>query len=82
MTEVDKIIQIMPAEGWYAKFRDEDGEENYALVVCFAIVETEEEGHLYRSVRPMYSSPEGMIDFADEADSFAGLSHASEDAKE
>jgi len=74
MTEDDKIVQIMPAEGWVAAFEDEDGEEQIAALTCFALVETEEEGKVYRSVRPMIWSDEGIIDFADEDDTFTGLS--------
>lgn len=74
MTESDKIVQIMPAEDWVATYQDEDGEEQFSALTCFALVESEEDGKIYRSVRPMIWSDEGMIDFADEADTFVGLS--------
>ncbi|MEK7438845.1 MAG: hypothetical protein AAB150_18400 [Pseudomonadota bacterium] len=77
MTESDKIIQIMPAESWVATYQDEDGEDQVSELVCFALVESEDEGKVYRSVRPMIWGEEGMIDFADEADTFTGLSHIS-----
>ena len=77
MTEHDRIVQIMPAEGWVASFQDEDGEEQLSALTCFALVETDEDGKTYRSVRPMIWSDEGLIDIADEADTFAGLSRIS-----
>ena len=82
MTESDRIVQIMPAEDWVASYEDEDGEEQFSALVCFALVESEEDGKVYRSVRPMIWSDEGMVDFADEDESFAGLSRISAEASE
>jgi len=77
MTENDKIVQIMPAEGWVAAYQDEDGEEQFSALTCFALVESNEDGKTYRTVRPMIWGDEGMIDFADEGDTFTGLSRIS-----
>ena len=34
----DNVIQILPADGWYAKFKDSDGEFIQALA-CWALIE-------------------------------------------
>lgn len=78
MTEQDKILQIMPAEGWYATYEDEDGETTFSALVCFALVESEEEGKTHRAVRPMSWGSEGYVDFSDEDDTFSGLTRDTE----
>ena len=67
MTEDDKILQIMSADGWFAVHRGEDDQEALDPVVCFALVEVTEDGKAMRTVRPM-SWADDMIDFSDEAD--------------
>lgn len=68
-----RIIQMMPAEGWYAFFRDEeDNSLNFEPLVCFALTvnsasETE--------VRPMFWQ-DGYVDFADDYDNFEGIEQA------
>jgi hypothetical protein len=48
----ERILQLLPAEGWEAMFEDEDN----VTVVCFALVEsTDEEGAVSSAVRPMAS---------------------------
>lgn len=34
---LDRYIQIMPAEGWYAIYRGENGSEFKCKVTCFAL---------------------------------------------
>lgn len=64
-----KIIQMMPADGWYAFFKDEDGGMDYEPLVCFALT-SNAEGET--EIRPM-SWQDGFVDFCDEYDNFEGL---------
>jgi len=61
------IIQIMPADGWVIRYKDEDGNflrENDMPVVCFALIE-EENPHrankVERNVYPMVNFGEGIV---------------------
>jgi hypothetical protein len=63
----ERILQLLPAEGWEAMFEDEDN----VTVVCFALVETDEEGAVSSAVRPMASI--GDIEFCDDYPNFEGL---------
>lgn len=63
MSSQETIIQIMPATGWVAVY-DEDGEESAEALVCFALVETANNGVSRRDVRPMRVDGKG-IGFAD-----------------
>lgn len=65
-----RIIQIIPAEGWFAKYRNDDGSVFYSPLVCFALVE-EKNGHTF--VRGMDADSSGIIDFADEPQNFLGF---------
>jgi hypothetical protein len=75
MTEIDevmiapKIVQMMPADGWYAFFKDEDGGMDYEPLVCFALT-SNAEGET--EIRPM-SWQDGFVDFCDEYDNFEGI---------
>ncbi len=75
MTEIEetlsapKIIQMMPADGWYAFFKDEEGALDYEPLVCFALT-SNAEGET--EIRPM-SWQDGFVDFCDEYDNFEGL---------
>ena len=54
----EKILQLLPAEGWEAMFEDEDN----VAVVCFALVEsTDEEGAVSSAVRPMASIGDAIV---------------------
>jgi len=68
MSNLDNIIQIMPATGWVAVY-DEGGEESAQAIVCFALVESEAGGTRRRSVRPMCADGR-FVAFADEAPNF------------
>ncbi|WP_266172019.1 hypothetical protein [Dyella subtropica] len=68
MSDQETIIQIMPATGWVAVY-EMDGEESAEPIVCFALVETVENGVKRREVRPM-SADDKVIDFADDAENF------------
>jgi len=68
-----KIRQIIPAEGWFALFTDEEDDALLEPLTSFALVE-DEDG--FTEVRPM-SWQGSAIDFADEAEGFLGLEHLS-----
>ena len=71
----EKILQLLPAEGWEAMFEDEDN----VAVVCFALVEsTDEEGAVSSAVRPMASIGDA-IEFCDDYPNYAGLTRGEED---
>lgn len=74
MTDVDittapKIIQMMPAEGWYAFFKEEDDSMNFEPLVCFALTENAD-GET--EIRPMFWQ-DSYVDFADDYDNFEGI---------
>ncbi len=73
MAEQTKILQIIKADGWLAWYADEDGEEEYASLVCFALTETLRDGKLEQAVRPMRWLAEGRMGFADEEKNFGGV---------
>ncbi|WNL44711.1 hypothetical protein RKE25_14930 [Dyella sp. BiH032] len=68
MSNLDNIIQIMPAAGWVAVY-DEGGEESAQAIVCFALVESEAGGTRRRSVRPLCADGKAIV-LADEAPNF------------
>lgn len=76
MSSEENIIQIMPATGWVAVY-DMDGEESPEPLVCFALVESVEDGVKRRDVRPMCAN-ETLIEFADEAENFLRVAELSE----
>lgn len=68
-----RILQMMPAEGWYAFFRnEEDDSMNFEPLVCFALTENSE-GET--EVRPMFWQ-DSYVDFADDYDNFEGIEQA------
>lgn len=82
MADDTRILQIMPADGWYAVIADEEGEnQELESVACFALVEMTEEGEVTQLVRPMYWA-DGMIEFCDEADGFTGIVRAGDTGDE
>jgi hypothetical protein len=68
MSNLDTILQIMPATGWVAVY-DEGGEESAQAIVCFALVESEAGGTRRRSVRAVCADGPAMV-FADETPNF------------
>ena len=78
MGNEDKILQIIPAEGWFALYRNEGQPDEREAVVCFALVETKEErGQIRWDVRPM-SWCDGYVDFCDTISNFSGIVRADE----
>ncbi|WP_288639221.1 hypothetical protein [uncultured Comamonas sp.] len=61
-----KIIQIMPAAGWYVTYKDI--EDYFDPVACFALIEEENT----QMVVPM-TSGDGYLDRADQADNYKEL---------
>ena len=76
MSSEESIIQIMPATGWVAVY-EIDGEESAEAIVCFALVESIEDGVKRRDVRPMCADGK-LIDFADEAENFVRVEELAE----
>ncbi|GLQ88735.1 hypothetical protein [Dyella flagellata] len=68
MSKPTNILQILPATGWVAVY-DESGEESAAALVCFALVETLDNGSKTQAVRPMCADGKQIV-FADEAANF------------
>ncbi|WP_430392226.1 hypothetical protein [Dyella sp. 20L07] len=76
MSGQESILQIMPATGWVAVY-DEGGEESAQAIVCFALVESVENGSPRRSVRPM-SANGPQISFADTIANFVRVEELAE----
>lgn len=68
----EKILQIMPAEGWVALYEDEDR----LPVVCFALMQgVDDEGKTFTAVRPM-ACMDDEIDFCDGFPNYLGVERA------
>ncbi|RDS86634.1 hypothetical protein [Dyella psychrodurans] len=76
MSKQTNILQILPATGWVAVY-DESGEESAASLVCFALVETLDNGNRQQEVRPMHANGK-RIAFADEAANFLRVEELAE----
>ena len=76
MSNKHNILQIMPADGWFA-MQNSDDDESLDAVVCFALVETLTDGVVTRSVRPMTWNGD-EVGYADEEDSFDGVIRSDE----
>lgn len=64
-----KILQIMPAIGWHATYQGDQGIIKTPLV-CWALIEEDENGELYTNVVGM--DAQGHIDFSDDSSNFLG----------
>jgi hypothetical protein len=72
-----RIKQIIPADGWFAGFKDPGGNIDYCPVLCFALVSYEDKGDAFTEVKPIcWGDP--YADFCDESSNFDGLRHLSE----
>lgn len=74
-----KIIQIIPATGWHAIYSDDNGKpdpENRSPVVCFALIEYEDNGKPVREVRAMTNTDIGIA--VEDASNFACLAQEAE----
>lgn len=76
MSKQTNILQILPAAGWVAVY-DEGGEESASTLVCFALVETIDNGNKVQAVRPMHADGKRVV-FADEAANFMRVEELAE----
>jgi hypothetical protein len=67
----ERIVQIIPAEGWCALFQEEHHISKIPLV-CFALVERQDENGIETEVKGMESGAEKKVSFSDEAGNFVG----------
>lgn len=72
MKDNEKILQIIPVEGWLAKYENKGEPTIFEPVVCFALVESFETGETLRTVRPMCWA-DSYVEFCDEVNNFTGL---------
>ena len=63
----DKILQIIPASGWYAKFHDK--EDLLVPLACWALCQNEV-GETY--VAGIDATSDGVTNFVEDADNFEG----------
>lgn len=79
MKKSERILQIIPADGWHAKYKEDDGAIMLCKVMCFALVAVTENGDVHEDVRAIDGDDEGLIEFANTLSSnFAGLVHESD----
>ncbi|GGA19190.1 hypothetical protein [Dyella nitratireducens] len=76
MSKQTNILQILPGNGWVAVY-DESGEESAAPLVCFALVETLDNGNKTQDVRPMCADGKRIV-FADDAANFVRVEELAE----
>jgi hypothetical protein len=76
MSKQTNILQILPANGWVAVY-DESGEESASTLVCFALVETLDNGPRQQEVRPMCADGKRIV-FADEIAHFLRVEELAE----
>jgi len=70
-----RILQIIPAEGWKAHYKNKDEADFVEPVVCFALVEeTDINGKKKQTVLPM-SWSEYEVDFCEKISNFSEISH-------
>ena len=73
-----KILQIIPADGWYAGFRDSDKIKYFHKIVCWAIIQHTEDTWGMYSVKPGdtivtgMTNTEGYFDEPESHSNFAG----------
>lgn len=70
-----RILQLMPAEGWYARYKDSDEGFGFLRLICWALVENPEEDPQEASnqyVEGMTASADGDTEFCGTFQGFAG----------
>jgi hypothetical protein len=81
---VRKILQIIPSDGWSARFEEDDGLVHDTPLVCWALTGSfsrfdDSEATESRNVVGVCASPDmGYTDFVDESDNFQRYVHISE----
>jgi hypothetical protein len=68
-----KILQITPANDWFASYK-EDGEDKYYPLACWALCE--EDGTT--GVEGVSAGQDGLTDICNESRNFVGYFHKSE----
>jgi len=76
MSKQTNILQMLPAAGWVAVY-DENGEESASTLICFALVETIDNGNKVQEVRPMHADGKRIV-FADDALNFVRVEELAE----
>lgn len=66
----EKILQIIPATGWYATYTGDTANDPLDPVVCFALVEIKRNGETWQEVRPM-GTDGSRVDLIDTASNFS-----------
>jgi hypothetical protein len=71
-----RILQIIPAEGWKAHYKNEDEAADFIEpIVCFALVEeTDTNGKKKQTVLPM-SWSDYEVDFCENTGNFSKISY-------
>jgi len=69
MADEEKILQIIPAAGWYATYKSDPENTPLDPIVCFALVEMQQNGETWQEVRPMGTNGK-LIELVDSADNF------------
>lgn len=76
----ENILQIIPAQGWYAKYSQEGGTVEYSPLVCFAVVSRQYEDdpplNHQTEVVGIDACSEGTTEPCDHASNFAGYARA------
>lgn len=72
-----KILQIIPAAGWFAVYKNEGEPETLSPLACWALVE-DEEGNT--NVQGM--DADDYVDFVEDIGNFSKYSHKPESAQE
>lgn len=75
---MDKILQIIPADGWYAQYRDKKDGLFAEPIICFALVEDDKDE--FRSVVGMIDGGEecGYIEVCSDVSNFTGYTRSPE----
>jgi len=69
------ILQILPAEGWYAKYKQDDETSEYVKIMFFALVEFLHEGQKIKTVEPMDYDPCEGSDLCINISNFQGIEY-------
>lgn len=72
----ERMIQIIPADGWHARYKQDDGKIELSRLQCFALVErTQERGGPEQTVHGMDADVDGHMEYCDEVSNFLGYVH-------
>jgi hypothetical protein len=74
-----RIVQIVPADGWYAEYRNDDGQRFHMRLVVWALVEgTEGIDRGVHEVRGLCCDADEGVDFADDVTNFIRYVHSND----